>query len=200
MAWAVNIDDPSKPCNTGEYAYANGDKAAVGPATDGELWYTTALILAGKRWNRPDWVARAKANLTHYVAPRGGDYTALFDVGSLLPVFAPNNFSKGPGAPAFSSFTDPAYVIPSFAAVWATYPELTYPWASAADAGARVLRCGDPPDHGPRRREQRLRRSAGRRQPQPGGPAVVGRLGLTGRRSPTGVAADAHGPACPRHR
>jgi len=135
MSWAVNIDDPSKPCNTPECAYANGNKADLGPATDGEVWYTTALLLAGKRWNRPDWTARAKANLAHYVAPREGSYTPLFDANSFLPVFAPNKFSKAPGAPLFSSFTDPAYIVPPFFALWATYPDVAYPWANAASSG-----------------------------------------------------------------
>jgi len=133
LAWAVNIGDPSKPCNTIECAYANANKADVGPATDGEIWYTTALILAGNRWNRPDWIARAQANLAHYVTPRTGNYTALFDAGSLLPVFVPNKFSKAPGFPLFSEFTDPAYVVPSFFSIWSSYHG--YPWASAANSG-----------------------------------------------------------------
>lgn len=133
LAWAVNIGDPSKPCNIDECAYANGNKVDVGPATDGEIWYTTALLLAGERWSRPDWIARAEANLARYVEPGQGDFTALFDASSLLPVFVPSKFSKGPGSPLFSEFTDPAYVVPSFSAIWASYHG--YPWASAASAG-----------------------------------------------------------------
>jgi endo-1,4-beta-D-glucanase Y len=146
MAWAVNLADPSKPC-TNHCSYANGKKEDVGPAADGEIWFTTGLFLGGKRWNKPQWIEQGKRNLIRYtVQPQDSISVPLFDQSALLPVFAPGKFSRAlrPGEPAnppppkFTEFTSPAYVIPSFFQLWSSY-STAMDWSAAAAAGRTWL-------------------------------------------------------------
>ena len=140
MSWTVNIANPTLPCSRIDCNYVKSEKDPagksenLGPAADGEIWYTTALLLGAKRWNKPAWLTRARENLALYARrPRNPSYTPLFDRTSLLPVFAPNIFFFKPAYP-YSNFTDPAYIVPSFFQYWNNYSS-DFDWATAARNG-----------------------------------------------------------------
>jgi len=146
MAWAINIDSKDK-CSTPECGWTGATKENLGPATDGEVWVTTSLLLAGERWSNSAYTARARENLEAMTRQRDGGATPLFDRTTLLPVFVPNVYSKGTGSPVFSTFTDPAYVVPSFFATWSRLSS-QLSWSEAASRGRTYFRSATHPSTG----------------------------------------------------
>lgn len=89
----------------------DGTHNAEGAASDGELYYITALLFASNKWGNAtgiDYKAEAQY-LIKMTCP------TLIDNQSQLITFTPDGFGK--------QFTDPSYHIPAFYEVWARYAE-----------------------------------------------------------------------------
>ncbi len=102
FAWSCNID---------------GTRRSQGPASDGELYYITALIFASNLWGNDtgiDYLNEAQYILDCSMAKDGTKgVTNLIDMKHKLITFVPT----GGGA----TFTDPSYHIPAFYEVWARW-------------------------------------------------------------------------------
>ncbi len=112
----------------------DGRKIGGSNASDGEIYYATALFLAGQRWNEPDYTAAANEILTKTMSKDGettGVYD-LFDRDRNLITFVPDRAGHG--------FTDPSYMLPAFLDRWAEIAgEERDFWAGAATAARNHL-------------------------------------------------------------
>lgn len=91
----------------------DGRKIGGSNASDGEIYYVTALFLAGQRWNDPSYTAAANEILAKTMSKNdtaSGVYD-LFDRETNLVVFVPDSAGRG--------FTDPSYMLPAFLDQWA---------------------------------------------------------------------------------
>lgn len=121
----------------------DGKKLGGSNASDGELYFVTSLLLAGKRWNRPDYIAEANDILAKIMSKSGkvtGVYD-LFDRDKKQITFVPDDAGKG--------FSDPSYHLPAFLDYWAksadVLPEF---WSDAASAARDHLASSAHPDTG----------------------------------------------------
>ena len=101
----------------------DGTQLAANPASDGEVWFITALFFADGRWGSGDgtfgnYRAEAQAILdTALHADGRGDLAAdLFDPESKQVVFVPQ-LGKN------STFTDPSYHMPHYYELWARWAD-----------------------------------------------------------------------------
>lgn len=99
-------------CNT------DGTRRAQGPASDGELYYVTALIFASNLWGNDtgiDYLAEAQKIINLSFQKYGLDEGAapLINLEHKLITFTPE--------PSGYYFTDPSYHIPAFYEVWAKW-------------------------------------------------------------------------------
>ena len=114
----------------------DGTRNADGAASDGELYYITALLFASNRWGDQTGI-NYKAEAQHILnciqpkeytpAPRQGGFGGfgpqqqgpqkmyLIDPETRLITFTPDGFGQ--------RFTDPSYHIPAFYEVWAMYAD-----------------------------------------------------------------------------
>ena len=93
----------------------DGTHNAEGAASDGELYFITALIFASNRWGN-DTGINYKAEAQHIlncIQPKDGRY--LIDPATQLITFTPDGFGN--------RFTDPSYHIPAFYEVWAKWAD-----------------------------------------------------------------------------
>lgn len=93
----------------------DGTHNAEGAASDGELYFITALIFASNRWGN-DTGINYKAEAQHIlncIQPRNNMY--LIDPETKLITFTPDGFGQ--------RFTDPSYHIPAFYEVWAKWAD-----------------------------------------------------------------------------
>ena len=91
----------------------DGTKIGGSNASDGELYYVTSLLLAGDKWNRPEYTAEANTILKKIMSKDGlatGVYN-LFDDDTRLITFVPDSVGH--------VFTDPSYMLPAFLDFWA---------------------------------------------------------------------------------
>jgi oligosaccharide reducing-end xylanase len=97
----------------------DGTPNSQGPASDGELYYITALIFASNRWGNDtgiDYLSEAQFILNSSMAKTGENgVTPLIHPEHHLITFVPVGFG--------ASFTDPSYHIPAFYEVWARWAE-----------------------------------------------------------------------------
>lgn len=112
----------------------DGSHNAEGAASDGELYYITALIFASNRWGNQtgiDYLAEAQHILNSmmpreytpeprphpmpFALPDGPQKTFLIDPETHLITFTPDGFGQ--------RFTDPSYHIPVFYEVWARWAD-----------------------------------------------------------------------------
>ena len=108
----------------------DGTRNAQGVASDGELYYITALLFASNRWGNQtgiDYKAEAQHILSsiqpreyqvEQPGPWGGDRRGtmyLIDPATKLITFTPDGFGQ--------RFTDPSYHIPAFYEVWAKWAD-----------------------------------------------------------------------------
>lgn len=104
FAWSVKTD---------------GTPNSYGPASDGELYYVTALIFASNRWGNDtgiNYLAEAQHILNCSQEKNGKNgIVPLIHPEHHLITFVP----VGPGA----GYTDPSYHIPAFYEVWARWAE-----------------------------------------------------------------------------
>ena len=97
----------------------DGTRNAFGPASDGELYYVTALIFASNRWGNDtgiNYLAEAQ-NILNCSQEKTGEFgvVPLIHPKHNLITFVP----IGRGA----DFTDPSYHVPAFYEVWARWAE-----------------------------------------------------------------------------
>lgn len=92
----------------------DGSNNAQGPASDGELYYVTALIFASNRWGNDtgiDYLAEARNILDCSMQKAGMDQVApLINLEQKLITFTPDSWG--------GKFTDPSYHLPAFYEVW----------------------------------------------------------------------------------
>lgn len=90
----------------------DGTKIGGSNASDGELYYVTALLLAGEKWNKPEYTAEANEILRKIMSKDGSKGVFnLFDESTKLITFVPDSVGHG--------FTDPSYMLPAFLDFWA---------------------------------------------------------------------------------
>jgi oligosaccharide reducing-end xylanase len=122
--WAkVNLYHANGPM-AGYFAWHgdfDGRQLDAGPASDGEEWFTMALLFASHRWGNGEGILNYEGEaqaLLHTMLhkseePGHGTYTDLFDRGSREVTFVPH----GEGA----LFSDPSYHLPAFYELWARW-------------------------------------------------------------------------------
>lgn len=90
----------------------DGTKIGGSNASDGELYYVTSLLLAGEKWNRPEYTVEANEILRKIMSKDGSKGVFnLFDANTKLITFVPDSVGHG--------FTDPSYMLPAFLDFWA---------------------------------------------------------------------------------
>ena len=93
----------------------DGTRNAQGAASDGELYFITALIFASNRWGNETGI-NYKAEAQHILdCIQPHDNTYLIDPETKLITFTPDGFGQ--------RFTDPSYHIPAFYEVWARWAD-----------------------------------------------------------------------------
>ncbi|WP_101690843.1 glycosyl hydrolase family 8 [Dysgonomonas massiliensis] len=98
----------------------DGTRNAMGPASDGELYYVTSLIFASNLWGNDtgiDYLREAQYILDCSMAKDGTNkgVTNLINMDHKLITFVP--------VAGASEFTDPSYHIPAFYEVWALWAD-----------------------------------------------------------------------------
>ena len=128
FAWSCRID---------------GTRNSNGPASDGELYYVTALIFASNRWGNDgefNYLAEAQNILNKSMMKVGMNNTApLINLEHKLITFTPD--------PGGYQYTDPSYNIPAFYEVWARWANdgrSRFWYACADSARAYLHRCINP--------------------------------------------------------
>ncbi len=110
----------------------DGTRNAEGAASDGELYYITALIFASNRWGNQtginylaeaqhilnstmprEYTPERRPNSMPFAQPSGPQKIFLIDPETHLITFTPDGFGQ--------RFTDPSYHIPVFYEVWARW-------------------------------------------------------------------------------
>lgn len=107
----------------------NGEKVGGSNASDGELYYVTSLLLAGDRWDNPEYISEANEILDKIMSKDGettGVYD-LFDKDRKLITFVPDKLGHG--------FSDPSYQLPAFLDLWSQKASSNKEfWKEAADS------------------------------------------------------------------
>ncbi|WP_294632729.1 glycosyl hydrolase family 8 [uncultured Bacteroides sp.] len=95
----------------------DGTRNAQGPASDGELYYVTALIFASNRWGNDtgiNYLAEAQHILNCSMEKDGSNrVTPFINLEHKLITFVPDTYG--------GRFTDPSYHVPAFYEVWARW-------------------------------------------------------------------------------
>ncbi len=121
----------------------DGTKIGGSNASDGELYYVTSLLLAGEKWNRPDYTAEANTILDK-IMTKDGDKTGvynLFDDDTKLITFVPDSVGH--------VFSDPSYMLPAFLDYWGEKAESRNDyWKEAAQAARHHLIVSSNPTTG----------------------------------------------------
>ena len=117
----------------------DGTQLAANPASDGEVWFITALFFADGRWGSSDGIYnyRAEANSILNTAlhddDRGDLATDLFDAETKQVVFVPQLGTN-------SKFTDPSYHMPHYYELWARWADKDNDfWLDAVTASREYL-------------------------------------------------------------
>ena len=119
--------------------HANGEKFGHSNASDGEIYFTTALYLAAHRWNRPDYAADAQDILDHCMSKDGrhGVWN-LYDEATKVVTFVPTDDAH--------LYTDPSYQLPAFVQLWSDWDASRHDfWLAAADSARQQLRIAQAP-------------------------------------------------------
>lgn len=119
------------------------------PASDGEIWYTTALFFAAARWGNGEGIYNyeAEANIIlntmlHTEEGNSSLATNLFDEETKLVVFVPQ-------AGANSGFTDPSYQAPHYYELWARWAQADNDyWTEAATISREFWHLAAHPETG----------------------------------------------------
>ena len=119
-----------------------------GSASDGEIWFATALFFASHRWGDGagllDYGAEARRLLRDLLQkPAAGGITPIFHRAEKQVVFAPTDFAY--------RFTDPSYHVPGFYELWARWdpePARRAFWTEAAATSRAFFRRAAHPQTG----------------------------------------------------
>lgn len=119
------------------------------PASDGEIWFVTALFFAAARWGNGEDIYnyQAEANnilntMLHVEETGSRRATNLFDAETQLVVFVPERGQM-------SQFTDPSYQAPHYYELWARWAEQDNDfWYEAAEAARQHWRDAAHPETG----------------------------------------------------
>ena len=166
----------------------DGTRNAEGAASDGELYYITALLFASNRWGNDTGINYKKEAQfildciqpkEYTPAPRQGGFPGfggfggqqgpqkmyLIDPDTKLITFTPDGFGQ--------RFTDPSYHIPAFYEVWAKYADdgRSEYWNECARASREFLHKCINPKTGLKRRHRDDHAPIPRHAPAPTGPA-----------------------------
>ncbi|MDE6161073.1 MAG: hypothetical protein K2F77_05395, partial [Muribaculaceae bacterium] len=112
----------------------DGRKIGGSNASDGELYFVTALYLAAERWKEPEY-AREADEILEKVMTKNGEHTGvynLFNSDNKLVTFVPDRMGH--------MFTDPSYQLPAFLDKWSRCAGSRREfWEEAATAARRHL-------------------------------------------------------------
>ena len=107
-------------------------------ASDGELYFVTALFLAAEKWNEPKYADEANAILEKVMSKGNGVTDGkvtvynLFNTTNHIITFVPDQGGHG--------FTDPSYQLPAFLQKWSKVAAKNRDfWKEAAKAARNVL-------------------------------------------------------------
>lgn len=111
----------------------DGTKIGRSNASDGELYFVTALYLASQRWHDSTYAAEADSILRKIMDKDGSaGVFPLFNEEKKLITFVPDRGGY--------YFTDPSYMLPAFLDYWVTRaPERRDFWKEAAEAARNHL-------------------------------------------------------------
>lgn len=128
------------------HAKTGGTQLAANPASDGEVWFITALFFADARWGSGEGIfnyrAEAQAILDTALDAPGELATNLFDPQTKQVVFVPQ-LGKN------SKFTDASYHMPHFYELWTRWADKNNDfWAEAALASREFLPTAVHPETG----------------------------------------------------
>lgn len=138
--WAKTYMYRARPPYQGYFAWHctfAGQQIDANPASDGEIWFATALFFAAGRWGNGagifNYQAEAQAILAAMVRPRRGSIdTPMFNPDNKLVVFVPQL--------AANEYTDPSYHLPAYFALWARWADSDNDfWQAAATASRAFL-------------------------------------------------------------
>lgn len=120
--WSVKYMQHREGPMEGYFAWScktDGTRNAQGPASDGELFFVTALIFASNRWGNDtgiNYLKEAQYILDCATSKDGTEkVTNLIDSAHQLITFVPHGWG--------ATFTDPSYHVPAFYEVWARWAD-----------------------------------------------------------------------------
>ena len=120
-----------------------GAKLGGSNASDGELYYVTALFLAGQKWNEPEYTRQAN-EILRKIMNKDGETTGVYNLynrDNHIITFVPDRAGHG--------FTDPSYHLPAFLQMWASVADTDNEfWAEAAQEARRQLVASSHPKTG----------------------------------------------------
>ncbi|MBN1922111.1 MAG: glycoside hydrolase [Anaerolineae bacterium] len=127
----------------------DGTTLDANPASDGEVWFITALIFADARWGSGEGIFNYRAeaqsilDVALHADQLSGDIaTNLFDSETKQVVFVPM-LGKN------SQFTDPSYHMPHYYELWARWADKDNDfWAEAVTASRAYLKTAVHPETG----------------------------------------------------
>ena len=126
----------------------DGTQLAANPASDGEVWFITALFFADGRWGSGEGTYNYRAEAQSILDTalhdddRGDLATDLFDPETKQVVFVPQ-LGKN------SQFTDPSYHMPHYYELWARWADKDNDfWADAVTVSREYLKTAVHPQTG----------------------------------------------------
>ena len=126
----------------------DGTQLAANPASDGEVWFITALFFADGRWGSGEGIYNYRAEAQSILDTalhdddRGELATDLFDPETKQVVFVPQLGQN-------SQFTDPSYHMPHYYELWAFWADKDNDfWAEAVTASREYLKTAVNPKTG----------------------------------------------------
>ncbi len=121
----------------------DGTKTGGSNASDGELYFVTALFLAAERWNEPRYAEDANSIL-HKIMNKDGDATGVYNLynrDNHQITFVPDRNGH--------MFSDPSYHLPAFLDKWSRCAASEHDfWKEAATAARKHLMDSSHPDTG----------------------------------------------------
>ena len=112
----------------------DGTQIGQSNASDGEIYFVTALFLAAEKWGEPQYAADAN-EILHKVTSKDGKTSGiynLFDDSTRLVTFVPNE--------EVHWYSDPSYCLPAFLDLWAEKADAKNDfWREAADKARWLL-------------------------------------------------------------
>ena len=112
----------------------DGTQIGQSNASDGEIYFVTALFLAAEKWGEPQYAADAN-EILHKVSSKDGKASGiynLFDDSTRLVTFVPNE--------EVHWYSDPSYCLPVFLDLWAEKADAKNDfWREAADKARWLL-------------------------------------------------------------